>query len=356
MSTKGSQDLHYVSECLYRAGHGVYYVLVKVRGKQIKRSLKTTDLGLAKRRLSDFRKKAEGLNGKEKSITFDILSERWLKLIEPQLKPNSYLRRRSCVHRATPFFKGLPVRNIGNKEIEEWRINRSRKVKARSFNIELETLKILFRYAQENLKIILDNPFSGIKTLKGIKKKVEPPTRGQFQSLISEMKTEALSQDAVDFVAFLAYSALRVNEGNKVLWKDIDFQKETLRVTGGELGPKNHEARVIPLFPPLKNLLSRMKDQLGTSPLPDERVFPIDNAKKSISGACKRAGLPHWGHHAMRHFFCSNCIEAGIDFKTIAEWLGHKDGGVLVAKTYGHLRAEHSHAMAQKVTFELEQK
>jgi site-specific recombinase XerD len=54
----------------------------------------------------------------------------------------------------------------------------------------------------------------------------------------------------------------------------------------------------------------------------------------------------------MRHFFCSNAIEAGIDFKVIAEWLGHKDGGILVAKTYGHLRAEHSAAMAKRITFD----
>jgi len=56
----------------------------------------------------------------------------------------------------------------------------------------------------------------------------------------------------------------------------------------------------------------------------------------------------------MRHFFCSNAIEAGIDFKVIASWLGHKDGGILVAKTYGHLRAEHSAEMAKRMTFEAE--
>ena len=54
----------------------------------------------------------------------------------------------------------------------------------------------------------------------------------------------------------------------------------------------------------------------------------------------------------MRHFFCSNAIEAGCDFKVIAGWLGHKDGGVLVAQTYGHLRNEHSAAMAQRITFD----
>jgi hypothetical protein len=42
--------------------------------------------------------------------------------------------------------------------------------------------------------------------------------------------------------------------------------------------------------------------------------------------------LPHWGHRAMRHFFCNNAIKTGIDFKVIAEWFGPKDGGILVAK------------------------
>jgi hypothetical protein len=47
-----------------------------------------------------------------------------------------------------------------------------------------------------------------------------------------------------------------------------------------------------------------------------------------------------------------NTIETGVDFKAIAGWLGHKDGGLLVAKTYGHLRDEHSATMAKRMTFE----
>ena len=40
-----------------------------------------------------------------------------------------------------------------------------------------------------------------------------------------------------------------------------------------------------------------------------------------------------------------------MDFKVIASWVGHKDGGVLVAKTYGHLRDTHSFEMAKRMTF-----
>ena len=78
----------------------------------------------------------------------------------------------------------------------------------------------------------------------------------------------------------------------------------------------------------------------------------IKQCHMAISGACKKLGFPRFGHHSMRHFFTSNAIEQGIDFKTVAAWLGHKDGGVLVAQVYGHLREEHSEAMAAKMTFD----
>ena len=36
---------------------------------------------------------------------------------------------------------------------------------------------------------------------------------------------------------------------------------------------------------------------------------------------------------------------------TVSRWLGHKDGGALAMKVYGHLRNQHSQEMAQKVRF-----
>jgi integrase len=53
----------------------------------------------------------------------------------------------------------------------------------------------------------------------------------------------------------------------------------------------------------------------------------------------------------LRHLFATRCIESGVDIPTVSRWLGHKDGGALAMKTYGHLRDEHSQAMAAKVAF-----
>ena len=56
--------------------------------------------------------------------------------------------------------------------------------------------------------------------------------------------------------------------------------------------------------------------------------------------AVAAAGLPEDranGCHMMRHLFASSLIAAGMDVRTVAEYLGHSDGGALVLKTYSHL-------------------
>ena len=109
-----------VAECLYRNGHGTYFALLKVRGKQIKRSLKTEDYALARRRLAELRTKAHGLCGEERGMTFDHLAERWLALKKVDLRPGSWTRLAGIVRVVKPFFGGLPVRAVGQTQIEAW--------------------------------------------------------------------------------------------------------------------------------------------------------------------------------------------------------------------------------------------
>jgi integrase len=49
--------------------------------------------------------------------------------------------------------------------------------------------------------------------------------------------------------------------------------------------------------------------------------------------------------------FATRAIESGVDVPTVARWLGHRDGGTLLMRTYSHLLNEHSQAMAAKMNF-----
>lgn len=356
MATNQTQGLQKVGECLYRSSHGTYFAWFSVNGKQIKRSLKTTDKDLARRRLAELREKGARLHGSEqRNLRFEELVAFWLESIRADVKESTYRRRVVCLNQITPFFKGMPVRSISLQSIEKWKVSRGAEVAPRTFNKELETINHLMRYARDVKGIILDNPAEKIRNRKADTPAIEIPTKEQFRSLIAELRQEpqAVRSGAADFAEFLAYSGLRLGEAREVCRCDVNFDLNTLLVTGGENGTKNHEARTVPLFPALRKLMERIFAERKLNEKTNPRLFPFKDIRQALGSACRRAGLPNFGHHALRHFFCSNAIEAGIDFKAIAGWLGHKDGGVLVAKTYGHLRAEHSAAMALRMTFDL---
>lgn len=352
-TNSGNQKLVKVATCLYRSvAYNIYYGIYKRAGKQVKRSLKTTDKELAKRRLEQLREKVARLNTKRGSnILFDDLAKRWLEGTSSALKESTRQFRAGAIARLSRFFKGITIRSITKSQTEQWAAQRSKQVGARAFNIERETLIQVLNYAVRE-GLILDNPATVIPRRKQPRAQIVIPSKDQFRVMIAQMQADSRSAEAANFCEFLAYSGCRLGEATAAIWGDVNFDLRNFTVTGGEKGTKNHEARTVPLFPPLERLLLTMREAMPSPPSPTVRMFPIQSSKTAIGTACKKTGLPHFTHHSLRHFFCSNAIEAGADFKVIAGWLGHKDGGILVAKTYGHLRDAHSAAMAKRITFD----
>jgi len=149
----------------------------------------------------------------------------------------------------------------------------------------------------------------------------------------------------------LAFTGLRKGEAAQVQWKDIDFRGSEIVARGdADTGTKNWTIRRVPLIPDARALFERMRSH-RPGELSDARVFRVSECQKALDRACKKVGAERITHHDLRHLFATRCIESGVDTPTVSRWLGHKDGGALAMKTYGHLRREHSIAQAQKVSF-----
>lgn len=342
-----------VGQCFYRsnATH-IYYAILKRGRKQIKRSLKTTDQALAKRRLAELRDKAGRLAGEDRAkINFAALAQQWLPIATTSVKETARRRMGTLVKSLEKYFGAMTVRSITERHVEQWAMRRTQEAAARTFNMELQCLSRVFRLAIRE-GVILDNPARTVNRMKVTKAHVVIPSREQFNTLLHHLREQGKrGRIAADFCEFLAYSGCRLAEALAVTWGDINMAQKTFAVTGGVYGTKNHESRTVPLFPALEKYFPRLKQGLGQEPATTDRLFNLTGVQYAINLASRSASLPHFTHHSLRHFFCSNAIEAGIDFKAIAGWLGHKDGGLLVARTYGHLRDEHSMAMAQRMTF-----
>jgi integrase len=76
----------------------------------------------------------------------------------------------------------------------------------------------------------------------------------------------------------------------------------------------------------------------------------ITSLRESLNLIKDYIGLKKFGFHDCRHRFASRCVMLGIDYMTIAKWLGHQDGGILAGKVYGHLSDEHQKKMALKLS------
>ena len=350
-STRKPYTFKRVSENLYKVIEtGGYYALVKRGGKQIRRSLKTTDKALAKRRLAELKQKASKLRtGKEHaSITFEKYSERWIMAKEASLKSQTIRRMKNCLKGIKPYLGNNLIRNIAYQDCERWLIGRGKVLKPSAYRQERQLMIGVLKAAERD-GIILDNPATQLPNKKMPRIVIQVPTHDQFRSLIKQMRqADSRGIHGAYLVELLAYSGMRLNEATNLMWSEIDLDRDCFTVTGGEYGTKNHDIRTVPLFPAMRELLERIRSaQTETN---SDYVTPIKGARTLMANAAKKAGIPKFTHHSMRHYFCSNAIEVGIDFKVIAGWLGHKDGGILVAKTYGHLRDTHSFEMAKRMT------
>ena len=165
------------------------------------------------------------------------------------------------------------------------------------------------------------------------------------------------AQQFADFVRLLACCGSRMSETLRLKWSDVHWTTEQLQIGTDGLS-KNGKARVVDFNPRLKDHLSEMQSRrapdsewLFPSPQRGERDERAKSFRESLRLARTAADLPSFGFHDCRHFFISMCVMSGIDFMTIARWVGHRDGGVLIRKVYGHLNDEHAKRQAQRIEF-----
>ena len=277
------------------------------------------------------------------------LAKDWLDSKRGRLKASSVEQFEVALRQLKAHFGTFPVREITTSACHDWEKQRGGEIGASAFNLERSILIGVLNFALRE-SLLLENPTLVIVRRKISKSQVIIPSKDQFALLVNTMRSrDPRTWIAADLVELLAYSGMRVAEATALTWGEIDFAQCRFTVSGGIKGTKNGEVRVVPLFLAMRSLLERKRSE--TAPNPSERVIPITTAQKAIESACKKSRLPRFHHHLFRHFFVSQAIEAGIDFKTIAAWVGHKDGGLLVAKTYGHLRDTHSAEMAKRMTF-----
>ena len=323
--------------------------------------LEATNLDEAKAELE--RKRTERRDGKLPRTgyrpRFDDFAREYLACATyAEKKPGTQDLERWAIGRWVEHLGGVRIDKITPAHIHSYREGRMKLGRtARTANLDTIALRNVLKLAVE--RELLER----LPETRQLRQKPSPKrallTKEEFSALLAAA-SEGTTKNSDLFrlyLRFLALSGAREKEALAVRWSDVDFARETVTIGSGGVA-KNHRERRVDFSGELKALLAEMQASrppdnswLFPSPQRGTRDVAAQTLRESLKLVRVKAGLPKVGFHDLRHFFVSECVMAGIDFMTVASWLGHSDGGILVGKVYGHLADTHKKAAAKKLKF-----
>ena len=161
--------------------------------------------------------------------------------------------------------------------------------------------------------------------------------------------------------------------------RDADFVngkiyvREAMSFSNGVRGrvksPKTDAGiRCIPMFAPLRDVLEGKHGLVLTQT--DGSMMTLSSFERAwesykyqieerINGFPKRwARGREWQEftvrtHDFRHSFCVMCVDAGVDMKTLVQWMGHSDA-TMVQKIYDHVTKQREEKARQKTAEQVE--
>ena len=335
-------DWKKIGPCLYRYREGAYYGLVKHRGKQIRHSLETDDLALARRKLKDWRNDLELTDHTLADRTLEVNAEKFLPTVKGSAASLDNIQRH--IGKLIKDWPGTRViSKIRKSDCQLW-LAKYPDLRPATRNKMIRAGRDFFKMAVED-GVIARNPMEGIKYEKpgGITRLT--PNEDQFLAIVADLRSQTANghgrHDTADFVELAGRLGLGQAELTAIERQHIHLDEGFIQV----FRKKTREAFEIPIFPLARPIIERRLAAMP--PEQTERLLPQDNCKKGLAEACSRLNFPHFSPRALRRMSITSALRLGIDAPTVASWQGHRDGGALVLKTYGAaVNRDHSLKMA----------
>jgi integrase len=194
--------------------------------------------------------------------------------------------------------------------------------------------------------------------IRGLVKKTDWPRYTEEEPEIYELEElDALFKVCDDqerlWFEFFLMTGMREQEVMYTYWSDINLKHATVRVTHKpDRGwtPKAYKEREIPIP---SNLVDSLKTLKAKANKPCDLVFPTAgcnpklNFLDDLKAVAERAKLKkdNFWLHKFRATFATRCLWAGVDLRTVQQWLGHSD----MESTMRYLKPARNEAVREKV-------
>jgi integrase len=282
-------------------------------------------------------------------VTVSEYAERWLAERGPAIRERTlHSYRRSFEREILPNFGRIPLAALSRAHIKEYASKRaSEGAAANTIRNALAPMRAMLSTAVED-GLVRENVALRLPRVGAPPRTISPPTRAQVEAVL-----RVAGDGARGPIELAAASGLRRGEVFALRWRDVDFDRRLIHVRGSNhngviTAPKTAAGeRLVPMFGSLRGLLLELK---AASPFKgaDDFVFPaVTGEARNPAGwmrweyypALKRARVPPFRFHDLRHFAVSQLIAQGANILQISRIAGHADPSITL-KVYSHLLAD----------------
>jgi len=164
---------------------------------------------------------------------------------------------------------------------------------------------------------------------------------------------KACSDEERLWYEFFLMTGMREQEVMYTYWSDLNFAATTVRVShkpDRNWTPKAYKEREIPIPAKLAKKLKAWKaksDKICNLVFPTSGCNPKLDFLDCLKACAERAKLDkeNFWLHKFRSTFATRCLWAGVDLRTVQQWLGHSD----IESTMRYLKPSRSEKVREKV-------
>lgn len=223
-----------------------------------------------------------------------------------------------------------------------------KKLKARSIERHLTTLRMLYKYLIKN-EIVDNDITSNIDNLKLGRHLPDVLTIDEVNSLL-DIKLETIYDIRTKAMLEIMYSSgLRVSELVNLELSDIDLFNDTILING-----KGSKERIVPIgeyskkylndYLEVRNSLIKRKHGNPNKLFLNNHGMPItrNGFNFLLNNILKEKGIEkNVTPHTLRHSFATHMLDNGADLRSIQELLGHSD--IVTTRIYTHVSKKQIH-------------
>ncbi len=273
-------------------------------------------------------------------VQFEEIAKEWLEYKKISIKKSTYCNYLFIIEKyLNPEFKGKDIEKIQNYNyyIQEL----LKRLSSKTVRDIINVLKSILKYYEDEYNNILQIKRINLPKLEKSRLKI---LNQKEKVKLEKYCIEKGTLKTLGIIVCLN-TGMRVGEICSLKWKNIDLEDKKIyvdktlqRIYNKNKGnssiiidqPKTDcSIRNIPinqkLYEILKPLRKKHKNEDYFLSGKDSEIVEPRNYQYTFKTILKECKLKPYKFHILRHTFATNCIEVGMDAKSLSEILGHSD-------------------------------